>query len=175
MRSLAALTVMACCLFPSGLLAQEGQAQPPLIKDEIIQEGDWTPVINWLRTNVSSEDFDNLATINTAMAVWVDDDSLVRTASTTKAWLHIEFFSEGAVQAAGLRSMMALNEYRCEARQQRQLAGASYTGTNRTGEAEQFDESRPSAWRYVRPDQIDNEILDAVCNGTRIFDGTADQ
>jgi len=151
--------------------------QPALISDAIIGngEGNWRPVFDWIQKNVPSEEFDKLATINTSMAVWVDSGSLVRIGSNVKAWVHIEIFSEEGAEAAGFRSMMLLHEYRCDTRQQRQLAGASYSGTNRSGIADDFDESRPSAWRFIRPDQIDDDILNAACNGIRIFDGTAVQ
>ncbi|MFN3876796.1 MAG: surface-adhesin E family protein [Brevundimonas sp.] len=169
--------ILGFCLVTTASAQANRASQPALISDEIIGngEGDWGPVIEWIQRNVPSENFDELATMNTSMAVWVDSGSLVRTGSNVKAWVHIEIFSEEGAQAAGFRSMMLLHEYRCDTRQQRQLAGASYSGTDRSGIADEFNESRPSAWRFIRPDQIDDEILNAACNGTRIFDGTAVQ
>ncbi len=137
----------------------------------LLQVSDADAAWDWAEANIDGKNIRDVSALNENMLVWVDQGSLTRSTASVRAWEHIEFYTQAASDAMnGIRSMYVLHEYRCSSRQSRQLAGTSYYGSDLTGRSVEFDQSRPSAWTYIQPNTIDNDMLEAACNGRRFFD-----
>ncbi|MBX9574248.1 MAG: hypothetical protein K2X07_01255 [Caulobacteraceae bacterium] len=171
---------LACALVAcSAAQAQDGMGdQPPLLTRAQTTEGNWSPLVEWMRENVPSEVDEDLSTMIPHYAlVWIDRDTVKRSGDLAQAWQHWEFYDADTAQAIGFRSLRLLQRYDCSDRSTIHMEGAFYPGTNLTGTPVTFPDPKTSApdaanWKALSNLMFEDVSL-TVCEDVYFFDEDA--
>lgn len=152
--------------------------QPPLIARAQMADGNWGPLVQWMRENVPSEDDGDLSTMipNYAL-VWIDRSSVKRAGGFAEAWQHWEFYDAETVEAIGFRSLHLLQRYDCSDRNTVHMEGFFYTGTNLTGSPIAFPYPKTSDPDAANWEALSNLLFEdvglTVCDDIYFFDEDA--